>query len=136
MVAHFTPTPYCLMAVGGFDGDLVVGLVAIFDAEVVILQLDVEVRRISFFFDELPNDPGHLVAVEVDHRSLNFDLRHKRPLYAARMGRKQLEVPACVGKCGLGFEARKVVHPRPFSQGWRRKAGFRGLSVGLSGFGR
>ena len=44
IVAHLTPTPYCLIAFGRVDRDLVVGRVAVLDAEVVVLQVDVEVR--------------------------------------------------------------------------------------------
>ena len=66
IVAHLTPTPCCLIAFGGVDGDLVVGGVAVLDAEVVVLQVDVEVRQDQRVLDELPDDPGHLVAVEFD----------------------------------------------------------------------
>jgi hypothetical protein len=45
MVAHLTPTPCLLDGVGGVDGDLVVGGVAVLDAEVVVLQVDVEVGQ-------------------------------------------------------------------------------------------
>ena len=68
IVAHFTPTPCCLMAFGGVDGDLVVGRVAVLDAEVVVVQVDVEVREDQRVLDELPDDARHLVAVELDDR--------------------------------------------------------------------
>ncbi len=42
MVAHLTPTPYFLIAFGGIDGDLVVRLIALFDRQVVIFQIDIE----------------------------------------------------------------------------------------------
>jgi hypothetical protein len=45
IVAHLTPTPYFLDRDGRVDGDLVVGGVAVLDAEVVVLQVDVEVRQ-------------------------------------------------------------------------------------------
>ena len=68
MVAHLTPTPYFLIALAESIGDLVVGGVAVLDAEVVVLQVDVEVRQDQLVLDELPDDPGHLVAVELDDR--------------------------------------------------------------------
>ena len=55
-----------LDGVGGVDGDLVVGLVAVFDAEIEIEQLDIEERVDQLVLDVLPDDPGHLVAVEFD----------------------------------------------------------------------
>ena len=65
-----------LDGVGGVDRDLVVGGVAVLDAEVVVLQVDVEVRQDQLVLDELPDDPGHLVAVELDDRVLHLDLGH------------------------------------------------------------
>ena len=62
--------------VGGVDGDLVVGLVAVLDAEVVIEEIDVEIGMDQLVLDELPDDAGHLVAVELDDRILDLDLRH------------------------------------------------------------
>ena len=66
MVAHFTPTPCCLIALARVDGDLVVGLVAVLDAEVEIFQVDVEIGQDQLLLDELPDDARHLVAVELD----------------------------------------------------------------------
>ena len=44
IVAHFTPTPYFLMALAELMGHLIVGGVAMLDAEVVIFELEVEIR--------------------------------------------------------------------------------------------
>ena len=63
--------------VRGVDGDLVVGGVAALDAEVVVLEVDVEVGVDQPVLDELPDDPGHLVAVELDDGFRHLDLRHR-----------------------------------------------------------
>ena len=76
MVAHLTPTPYLLDRLGRVDRHLVVGRVAVLDAEVVIVQVDVEIGQDQLVLDELPDDPGHLVAVELDDRVGHLDLRH------------------------------------------------------------
>ena len=60
----------------GVDRDLVVGLVALLDAEVVVEQLDVEVRQDESVLDELPDDAGHLIAVELDDGVVDLDLFH------------------------------------------------------------
>ena len=65
--------------VRGVDGDLVVGVVAALDAQVVVLQVDVQVRQDQLVLDELPDDAGHLVAVEFDDRARHLDLRHALP---------------------------------------------------------
>ena len=44
MVAHFTATPVLLGGLGGLDGDLVVGGVAVLEAQVVVLGLQVDDR--------------------------------------------------------------------------------------------
>jgi len=65
--------------VAGVDGHLVAGGVAVLDAEVVVLQVDVEVRQDQLVLDERPDDAGHLVAVELDDRVLDLDLGHGDP---------------------------------------------------------
>ncbi|MEL7173101.1 MAG: hypothetical protein AAFN05_09095, partial [Pseudomonadota bacterium] len=72
--------------VGRVDGDLVIGLVARFDAEVVVLQVDVEIGQDQLLFDESPDNPGHLVPIELDDGVLYLDLRHAC-LPALRAGR-------------------------------------------------
>jgi len=74
MVAHLTPAPYFLIA---WAASLVVGPVPLLDAEVVILQVDVEIGQDQLLLDEVPDDPGHLVAVELDDRIRDLDLRHE-----------------------------------------------------------
>ena len=65
-----------LGGVGGVDGDLVAGLVAALDAEVVVLELHVEVGVDQLVLDELPDDAGHLVAVHLDDGAGDLDLLH------------------------------------------------------------
>src|SRR5690606_2800543 len=62
--------------VGRVDGDLVAGLVALLDPEVEVLEVDVEVREDQPFADPLPDDPRHLVAVDLDDGVHDLDLRH------------------------------------------------------------
>jgi hypothetical protein len=69
MVAHLTPTR-CV------DRHLVLCPVTVLDAEVVIEQLDVEIGQDQLLLDEAPDDARHLVAVELDDRLGNLDLRH------------------------------------------------------------
>ena len=56
------------------DRDLIVGLVARFDAKVEVLQVDVEIRKDELFADVLPDDARHLVAVHLDDGILDLDL--------------------------------------------------------------
>jgi hypothetical protein len=61
---------------GGVDGDPVAGLVAVFNAKVVIEQVHVEIGMDQLVLDELPDNASHLVAVHFDDRICHFDFRH------------------------------------------------------------
>ena len=61
---------------GAVDGDLIVGLVTVLDAEIVVEEIDVEIGKDQLLFDELPDDAGHLVAVELDDGSSHLDFLH------------------------------------------------------------
>lgn len=63
-----------LDGLGGIEGDLVVGLVAVGQAQIVVLEVDVEVRVDELVLDVRPDDAGHLVAVQLDDRVLDLDL--------------------------------------------------------------
>ena len=58
------------------DRDLVGGLVALLDREIIIFQVDVEIGKDQAFANPLPDDAGHLIAVEFDDRGFHLDLRH------------------------------------------------------------
>jgi hypothetical protein len=62
--------------VGRIDGHLVIGGIAVLHPEVVVLEVHVEIRQDQAVLDELPDDAGHLVAVEFDDRIVNLDLCH------------------------------------------------------------
>src|SRR3712207_9555333 len=66
----------------------------------VVLEVDVEVREDQLVLDELPDDRGHLVAVEPDDGALDLDLRHVRvPLYMLRAGSAQRSATsACLAR--------------------------------------
>ena len=59
--------------VGSVDGHLVGRGVAVLDREVVIADVEIEVGQDQLVLDELPDDPRHLVAVEIDDRALDLD---------------------------------------------------------------
>jgi hypothetical protein len=56
---------------------LVVGLVAVFDAEVEVFEVDVQVGQDQLLFDETPDDAGHLVAIQFDDGGFHLDLGHE-----------------------------------------------------------
>ena len=62
--------------IGRIDRDLVAGRVAVLDAEVVVLEVDVQVGVDQLFLDPGPDDAGHFVAVHFDDRVPDFDLDH------------------------------------------------------------
>jgi hypothetical protein len=47
-------------------------------------KIDVEVGMDQLVFDELPDDPGHLVAIHLDDGIFDFDLHHlKEPPFGS-----------------------------------------------------
>jgi hypothetical protein len=69
--------------------------------EVVILQVDIQIGVDQLVLDVLPDDAGHLIAVELDDGIGDLDLRHRRePRF--RVGR--LDLPA---EGGRGRQARR-----------------------------
>jgi hypothetical protein len=72
----------------GLDRHLVRGLIPVLNRQVIVFQGDVEIRVDQLVLDELPDDPGHLVAVEFDDRIGNLDLRHGDLLRLHREGRR------------------------------------------------
>ena len=63
-----------LDGVGGVDGHLVFGGVAVLDGKIEGAKLDVEVRLDQLVLDQLPDDPRHLIPVEIDDGVLHHDL--------------------------------------------------------------
>lgn len=75
MVAHLTPTPTFLIALAA-STVTVVGLVAVFHAKVVILQVDIKERMDQLVLDVLPYDACHFIAVEFDDGIGDLDFCH------------------------------------------------------------
>lgn len=76
---------------GGIDGYLVVGLsqdqsscpqdtyfrahlVTVLHTQIVVLEVNVQIRQDEFLPDFLPDDTGHLISVQLDDRVLDLDL--------------------------------------------------------------
>ena len=76
MVAHLTPTPTFLMALAASIVTWSLVCVAVFHSEVKIHQLDIEERGDQLVLDVLPDDPGHLVAIEFDDGVGHLDFCH------------------------------------------------------------
>ena len=72
--------------VGAVDGHLVGGRVAMLNAKVVIVEGEVQIREDQLVLDQLPDDPCHLVAVEIDHGIGDFDLGHEGGLFVRETG--------------------------------------------------
>ena len=84
MVAHFTATPQALGGLGGVDGHLVVGGVAMLQAQVVVLGLQIDMRKQQLVLDHLPDDARHLVAVHLHERRGHRYFRHSQPFRVQR----------------------------------------------------
>ena len=66
---------------GSFQGDLVVGFVALFEAKIIVLGPDVHVGGKEFLFDHGPHDMRHLIAIHLNDYVPCADLlRHHQSL--------------------------------------------------------
>jgi hypothetical protein len=63
-----------LDGLSSINGDLVVGLVTVLKTEIIVLEVDVEVGVDELVLDDLPDDAGHLITVELDDGVLDLDL--------------------------------------------------------------
>jgi len=68
------------------DGDLVVGGVAVLDSQVVVIQIDIQMREDQLVLDPLPDDAGHLVPVDVYDGVRDFNLGHEGRALRGRNG--------------------------------------------------
>lgn len=59
--------------VGAVNSNLIVSSVSVFDGQVVVFGLDVDVGVDVLLLDPVPNNLGHLVSVNVDNGASNFD---------------------------------------------------------------
>ena len=65
-----------LDCVGGIDCYLVIGGIAVFHAEIIIFQINIEIRQDQLFFDQIPDDARHLIAIEFNNGIGDFYLGH------------------------------------------------------------
>ena len=81
--------------IGGVDGHLIVGLVAVLHAQVVVFELHIEERVDELVLDVLPDDPGHLVAIEFDDGVGHLDFCHwdRALILGAKRAREPRPVP-------------------------------------------
>ena len=54
----------------------ILGGIPVLHRKIVILQIDVQVGQDQSFLDKLPDDPGHFIPVQLDHRVFNVYLFH------------------------------------------------------------
>ena len=81
--------------------------VAALDPEVEVDQLEIEVGQDQLLLDEGPDDPGHLVAVELDDRVGDFDLlRHRRAMLSTRAREHSREPRLSCENVGVATVAR------------------------------
>mmetsp|Transcript_3147 Transcript_3147/g.5384 ORF Transcript_3147/g.5384 Transcript_3147/m.5384 type:complete len:396 (+) Transcript_3147:1475-2662(+) len=67
-----------LDGMGGVCCDFVVSRIPIFHAQIVVLNLQIEVRQNELVLDHGPDHPGHLIPIKINHRvgDLDFDDVH------------------------------------------------------------
>lgn len=94
-----------LDGLGSVQCDLVVGLVAVLEPQVIVLKVDVEVGVDEAVLDVLPDDARHLVAVKLHERVLDLDLA---PGGGHGAGARRLRLESAEMGGGSGGAAREA----------------------------
>jgi len=63
-----------LNGVGSVNCNLIVGSITVFDAQIKILDIDIQKGQDQLFLDHLPDDPGHFISIKFNNRIRNFNL--------------------------------------------------------------
>src|SRR5690606_33601492 len=108
------------------DGDLVVRLVALLNAQVEIFEVDIEIGVDQFFLDELPDDARHLVPVEFDDGIVHLDLRHEMNLV------RIMKTDGLTGPPRPGCGPYSIVGQQGKAGGWRTSRKTRPCSPAVS----
>ena len=59
--------------IGAVDGDLVISLVTLFDAQIVIFQINIQIGVDQLVFNFLPDDARHFIAINLDNGGFDLD---------------------------------------------------------------
>ena len=73
----FDTDPVLFDRISRIYGDLVIGVIANLNSQIVVFQIDIQIGQDQFFFDEVPHDPGHFIPVEFNNRVFHLDLGHR-----------------------------------------------------------
>ena len=65
---------------GRVDSNLIIGVIPMFQAQIIILCLQIDIRKKKFVLDHLPENPGHLIAVHFNKRCLHLNFSHRQSL--------------------------------------------------------
>ncbi len=88
---------------GAIDGDLVIGAVTLLDAEIEILQVNIQIGKDQLILDPLPDDTGHFIAIQFNDGIGNLDLAHGT---SVGLG---LSLPECRTECPAGGSTVELV---------------------------
>ena len=62
----------------GINCDLIISIITGFNAEIVIFQINIEIRVNQLVFDELPDDPCHLISIQLNKWIFDLNFCHSR----------------------------------------------------------
>ena len=66
--------PIFFNGIGCIYGHLIIGLITVFDTQVIIFDIHLDIRQDQLVFNEFPDNPGHFIAIQLYDRVRNFDL--------------------------------------------------------------
>ncbi|OPZ14260.1 MAG: hypothetical protein BWZ06_01116 [Bacteroidetes bacterium ADurb.BinA261] len=77
----FDPYIISFNGFGCFHGNLIVGGIAIFDTQIIIFDIEIEIWQDQLLFDKCPNDARHFIAIKFYNRVLYFNFIHANDFF-------------------------------------------------------
>ncbi len=70
----FNSHPILFDGICSINGNLVIGFISVFYPQIVIFDIQFEIGKNQFILDEFPNNSGHFISIEFNHRVVYFYL--------------------------------------------------------------
>ena len=63
------------------NGNLVIGFITVFHAQIVVFDINVQIRSYQFILNEFPDNSSHFIAIQFDNGVCNFNFVHRNIFY-------------------------------------------------------
>ncbi len=72
----FDRHPVALCGFGSINRNLIIGGIAVFNTQIVVFEVNIQIRQDQPFADEVPDNTGHFIPVHFHNRVFDLDFSH------------------------------------------------------------